>query len=170
VALVLQVVVAAGASAAAVELGVLVGFGQLGARGAVWFVFEREPLPAEGWRLRHSLPWPGRGDIDSIAIAPAQTGLAFTIETKTRRYTAEHLGLAREMAGWLQTRRRRWCRRGALPVLCIVNAHGVERIETVREELARRRGHGGGCLVESVGVEVHAADRCTPPSASRNPP
>ena len=37
-------------------------------------------LAAEGWRLRHSLPWQGRGDIDSVAIAP--TGIAFAIETK----------------------------------------------------------------------------------------
>jgi hypothetical protein len=34
-------------------------------------------LQAEGWRLRHSLPWRGRGDIDSLAIAP--TGVAFVI-------------------------------------------------------------------------------------------
>jgi hypothetical protein len=27
-------------------------------------------LEAEGWRLRHSLPYRGRGDIDSVAIAP----------------------------------------------------------------------------------------------------
>ena len=26
-------------------------------------------LQAEGWGLRHSLPWQGRGDIDSVAIA-----------------------------------------------------------------------------------------------------
>jgi Nuclease-related domain len=38
------------------------------------------PLHAERWRLRHSLPWRGRGDIDSLAIAP--TGVAFAIETK----------------------------------------------------------------------------------------
>jgi hypothetical protein len=38
------------------------------------------PLRAEGWRLRHSLPWRGRGDIDSLAIAP--TGVAFVVETK----------------------------------------------------------------------------------------
>ena len=37
-------------------------------------------LEGEGWRLRHSLPWQGRGDIDSVAIAP--TGVAFAIETK----------------------------------------------------------------------------------------
>ena len=41
-------------------------------------------LEAEGWRVRHSLPYRGRGDIDSIAIAP--TGLAFAIETKTRTF------------------------------------------------------------------------------------
>jgi hypothetical protein len=40
------------------------------------------PLQSEGWRLRQSLPWRGRGDIDSLAIAP--TGVAFAIETKTR--------------------------------------------------------------------------------------
>jgi hypothetical protein len=38
------------------------------------------PLLADGWRLRHSLPWRGRGDIDSLAIAP--TGVAFAIETR----------------------------------------------------------------------------------------
>jgi Nuclease-related domain len=37
-------------------------------------------LQVEGWRLRHSLPWHGRGDIDSVAIAP--TGVAVAIETK----------------------------------------------------------------------------------------
>ena len=34
-------------------------------------------LEAEGWQLRHSLPHGGRGDIDSVAIAP--TGIAFAI-------------------------------------------------------------------------------------------
>jgi hypothetical protein len=34
-------------------------------------------LEAEGWRLRHSLPYRGRGDIDSVAIAP--TGVAFAV-------------------------------------------------------------------------------------------
>jgi hypothetical protein len=34
-------------------------------------------LEAEGWRLRHSLAWGGRGDIDTLAIAP--TGVAFAI-------------------------------------------------------------------------------------------
>ena len=39
-------------------------------------------LETEGWRLRHSLPWRGRGDIDSVAIAP--TGVAFAIEIKPK--------------------------------------------------------------------------------------
>ena len=34
-------------------------------------------LCEEGWRLRHSLPYRGTGDIDSVAIAP--TGIAFAI-------------------------------------------------------------------------------------------
>ncbi len=83
------------------------------------------PLQAEGWRLRHSLPCQGQGDIDSVAIAP--TGIA--IETKTRAYDDRHLDRVREQALWLSRRRRRWCRQGALPVLCVVRARGVQRRE-----------------------------------------
>jgi hypothetical protein len=85
------------------------------------------PLHAEGWRLRHSLPWRGRGDIDSVAIAP--TGVAVAIETKTRAYEARHLARVHEQGVWLFRRRRRWCRHGALAVLCLVRARGVQRVE-----------------------------------------
>ena len=82
---------------------------------------------AEGWRLRHSLPWRGRGDIDSVAISP--TGIAVAIETKTRTYDGRHLARVREQAAWLSRRRRRWTRNGALGVMCLVRARGVERVE-----------------------------------------
>jgi Nuclease-related domain len=85
------------------------------------------PLEAEGWRLHHSLPYRGRGDIDSVAIAP--TGIAFAIETKTRTFDAHHLASVREMAAWLYRRRRRWCGRGALPVLCVVRTRDLERVQ-----------------------------------------
>ncbi len=62
------------------------------------------PLEAEGWRLRHSLPWRGRGDIDSLALAP--TGAAYVVETKTRTYDDRHLARVREQAVWLSRRRR----------------------------------------------------------------
>ena len=84
-------------------------------------------LEAEGWRLRHSLLWGGRGDIDSVAIAP--TGVAFAIEAKSRTFDARHLAHARQTAAWLYRHRRRWCRRGALPVLCVVRARGVQHVE-----------------------------------------
>ena len=84
-------------------------------------------LKAEGWRLRHSLLRGGRGDIDSVAIAP--TGTAFAIESKTRTFDARHLHHARQTAAWLYRHRRRWYRRGALPVLCVVRARGVQRAE-----------------------------------------
>jgi hypothetical protein len=84
-------------------------------------------LEAEGWRLRHSLAYGGRGDIDSVAIAP--TGIAFAIEIKTRSFERGHLAAVRAMAVWLYRRRRRWCRRGALPVLCVMRASAVERID-----------------------------------------
>jgi hypothetical protein len=62
------------------------------------------PLTAEGWRLRHSLPWPGRGDIDSIAISP--TGFAFVIETKcaARRPVVSPVSAGRNSKGgsWVQ--------------------------------------------------------------------
>jgi hypothetical protein len=85
------------------------------------------PLEAEGWRLRHSLPWQGRGDIDSVAIAP--TGIAVAIETKTRTYDDRHLARVREQAEWLSRRRRRWAGNGAVGVMCLVRVQGVERVE-----------------------------------------
>jgi hypothetical protein len=62
------------------------------------------PLQTEGRRLRHSLPWRGRGDIDSVAIAP--TGAGFAIEIKTRTYGDRHLARVREQAAWLSRPRR----------------------------------------------------------------
>ena len=33
------------------------------------------------------------------------------------------------MAHWLQTRRRRWCPDGALPVLCIADGRSIDHVE-----------------------------------------
>ncbi|MGH3291757.1 MAG: nuclease-related domain-containing protein [Trebonia sp.] len=106
---------------------VLAGRSRVGARSEDEVQRALAQLETEGWRLRHSLPWRGRGDIDSVAIAP--TGVAFAIETKTRTFDARHVAGVREMTLWLYRRRRRWCRRGALPVLCVVRARGLERVE-----------------------------------------
>jgi hypothetical protein len=84
-------------------------------------------LEADGWRLRHSLPWRGRGDIDSLEIAPS--GVALVVETKTRAYDDRHLAQVRAQGAWLSRRRRRWCRRGAVPVVRLVRARGVHRLE-----------------------------------------
>jgi hypothetical protein len=35
----------------------------------------------------------------------------------------------REQAAWLARGRWRWCRHGAVPVLCVVRPRGVERVE-----------------------------------------
>ena len=85
------------------------------------------PLEAEGWRIRHSLLWQGPGDVDSVAIA--RSGVGIVIETKTRAYDRSHLSRAREQEAWLLRRRRRWCRSGALAVLCVAGVRGVERVE-----------------------------------------
>jgi hypothetical protein len=84
-------------------------------------------LEPEGWRVRHALRWQGRGDIDSLAIAPS--GVGFVVETKTRRYDEGQLAVVREQAAWLWRRRRRWCSWGVLPVLCVVRERGVHRCE-----------------------------------------
>ncbi|HET7049055.1 MAG TPA: NERD domain-containing protein [Solirubrobacteraceae bacterium] len=84
-------------------------------------------LQREGWRLRHSLPWPESGDIDSLAIAPTRVG--FAIETKTRAYDDRHLARVGDQAAWLSCRRRQWCRCVVVPVVCLVRARGVQRLE-----------------------------------------
>jgi len=135
------VIASAGAAAlagllllAAVGLGLyarhwlaLAGRSRVGARSEDEVQRALAPLLAEGWRLRHSLPWRGRGDIDSVAISP--TGIAVAIETKTRTYDGRHLARVCEQAAWLSRRRRRWARNGALGVMCLVRARGVERVE-----------------------------------------
>ena len=105
----------------------LAGRSRVGARSEDEVQRALAPLQAEGWRLRHSLPWRGRGDIDSVAIAPG--GIAIAIETKTRSYDQRHLARVREQVAWLSRRRRRWARSGALGVLCLVRARGLERVE-----------------------------------------
>ena len=105
----------------------LAGRSRVGARSEDEVQRVLAPLEAEGWRLRHSLPWQGRGDIDSVAIAPS--GIAIAIETKTRTYDARHLARVREQASWLSRRRRRWARNGALAVMCLVRVRSVERVE-----------------------------------------
>jgi Nuclease-related domain len=134
---------AASVSAPLVAVGLLIVAAALGLCARQWLSLARRsrvgarsedavqralaPLQAEGWRLRHSLPWQGRGDIDSVAMSP--TGIAVAIETKTRTYDGRHLARVREQVAWLSRRRRRWACNGALGVVCIVRARGVERVE-----------------------------------------
>ena len=106
---------------------VLAGRSRVGARSEDEVQRALARLETEGWRLRHSLPWRGRGDIDSVAIAP--TGVAFAIETKTQTLEDRHVARVLEQAEWLTRRRRRWCRRGALPVVCLARRRGVEHVE-----------------------------------------
>ena len=84
------------------------------------------PLEDEGWRVRHSLDWPGPGDLDHVVRAPS--GMGFLVETKTLRYTRGHLERASDAVRWLARRRRRYpC--GVRPVICLVRGRRVERLE-----------------------------------------
>ena len=105
----------------------LAGRSRVGARSEDEVQRALAHLEAEGWRLRHSLPWQGPGDIDSVAIAPS--GVAVAIEIKTRTYDVRHLARVHEQAVWLSRRRGGWCRHGVLAVLCLVRVRGVQRVE-----------------------------------------
>ena len=101
----------------------------IGARSEQRVRDELHALQCEGWRIRHSLPWAGGGDIDHVAIAPSRLGLAFAIETKTRAYRPADLARISSVSSWLVRRRSSWCRAAAIPVLCLAGVHGVERWE-----------------------------------------
>jgi hypothetical protein len=83
------------------------------------------PLEREGWRVHHSLDWPGSGDLDHVVRAPS--GVVFMVETKTLRYTRAHLVRAGDAARWLAGRRR--FASGVRPVICLARATRVERLE-----------------------------------------
>jgi hypothetical protein len=79
-------------------------------------------LRAEGWKIRHGVDWPGRGDIDHVAHGRARR---YAIETKTARYSRAHLERVHHQARWLGRRRGR--RAAAVLVLC--GARGVRRYD-----------------------------------------
>ena len=138
---VILLVMAVGLGADARHWARLAGRSRVGARSEERVQRVLAPLAAEGWRLRHSLPWQGRGDIDSVAIAP--TGMAFAIETKATSFEIQHLARVHEMALWLRARRRRWCPAGALPLLCVVHGSRVERVDGDVLDRVPRPASGG---------------------------
>jgi hypothetical protein len=87
-------------------------------------------LQRDGWRVQHSLRWPGGGDVDHIATKPGPRGITFAIETKTRSYRLADLERTRRITGWLARRRSPWRRRTVIPVLCLAGAQDVQRFES----------------------------------------
>lgn len=93
-----------------------------GARSERLVAERLNPLAEHGWEVRHSVVWPGRGDIDHVARSPG--GLMFAIETKTRRYERGHLARTCEAALQLDPHRR-----ACVPVLCLARRRGVSFAE-----------------------------------------
>ncbi len=125
-----------------------------------------ELLRIDGWRVRHSLRWHGGGDIDHVAIAPREIGLVFAIETKTKTHRSEHVAHAAATARWLASRRRRWCPRGALAVLCVVRARGIEHVE--EDVLVVSIDRLPSALRTAAGTQTRPAFlAATPPRAQR---
>jgi hypothetical protein len=130
-------------------------------------------LEAEGWRVRHSLRWRGRGDIDSVAVAPA--GVAFAIETKMRTYGDHHLRVVRGQAAWLCRRRRRWCRCGAVPVICVVRPRNVQRLEcgvlvvSLDRLVSALRGRGAASVLPRVAQRRRTTGSHLPPTSDAAP-
>jgi Holliday junction resolvase-like predicted endonuclease len=146
---------------AALALGMEAALASLASRSRVGARSEDEvrralaPLRTEGWRLRHSLQWRGRGDIDLVAIAP--WGVAFALEVKTSRYEHAHLVMVREQATWLWRLRRRWCQQGAVPVLCVARGRGLHRWEDGVLVVSI------DCLVPALLAESHPIERAALP-------
>jgi Nuclease-related domain len=110
------------------------------------------PLEGEGWHVRHSLEWPGPGDLDHVVRAPS--GVGFLIETKTLRFTRGHLERTGEAARWVGRRRRRYPR-GVHPVICLARARAVERVHD-------------GVLIVSLDRMVAALRRASAPRRDAN--
>ena len=85
-----------------------------------------EALTSDGWQVRHAVDWPTGGDLDHVVRAAS--GIGFVIETKTLRYSTDHLERTTRAARWLARRRWRYPR-GVLPIVCVTRSQGVERLE-----------------------------------------
>jgi len=111
-------------------------------------------LAGEGWNVRHGVNWQRQGDLDHVLLAPS--GVGFVIETKTLRYTQEHLLRTVYAARWLMRPRHRY-RRGVVPVLCMARARGVEHVKD-------------GILIVSLDRVLHAlrAEATNEPTATCN--
>jgi hypothetical protein len=85
-----------------------------------------QALSGRGWRVRHGVRMRTGGDLDHVLRAPS--GVGFVIETKTARFTPAHAARTTGAARRLARRRRRFPG-GVIPVLCVVRARNVERVE-----------------------------------------
>jgi hypothetical protein len=104
----------------------LAGRNRVGADSEAQVRHKLAGLRDDAWEVRHSVTWPGGGDIDHLLRSP--TGVGFAVETKTRNFDERHLQRTVQAAGWAAGKRRRYPR-GVQAVLCVVQSHGVEQYQ-----------------------------------------
>ena len=90
----------------------LAGRYRVGAASERAVATQLDPLERLGWVVLHDLDKSGRGNVDHVAAGP---GGAFTVETKTVRYTRANLRQASDHARWTERRPHI----PVTPVLCL---------------------------------------------------
>ena len=117
-----------------------------------------KPLTREGWRVRHAVDWPGRGDIDHVLRSPS--GMGFAIETKTLRYSRAHVARTIDAAHWLGRKRRRYPS-GVLPVVCVTRARRLECVQESALVVSL------DCLLHALRTRSGSAPRVTAPAQTK---
>lgn len=123
-------------------------------------------LRRQGWSVRTGVVLPWGGDIDQLVVVPA--GVGFVVETRTARFSEEHLAHTRRAARWAAGRERE-CPLGVIPVVCLVRSRGLEHFygEVLVVSLDRLLpALRSAAIASRSGLRIHTAPAVTASMAS----